>query len=124
MEEFIEHERRQLLDPKIPSAPQVVVDISRASFEPSIEEKEIQQVVDLYQHHRDKAAGARVAIVAGKEFERASLFGRLAEREKINVIVFNTITTACVWLGVNEPEVREWVDRTHAELLGAPPSDV
>jgi hypothetical protein len=60
--------------------------------------------------------------VAGKEFDKASLYGRLAEREKVNVIVFNTIKTACVWLGVNETEVRKWVDRTQAELLAAPSS--
>jgi hypothetical protein len=120
-EELFEHERRLSQDPKLPSAPHVLVDLTRASLEPTIDEKELQEFVGLYQLHRDKIAGARVAIVAGKEFEKASRYGRLAGREKINVIVFITINTACVWLGVNELEVREWVKRTQAELLESPP---
>ena len=123
-EELFEHERGQLKDPNFPSAPHVFVDLTRAAFEPTIDEKELQRFVTLYQHHHEKVAGARVAIVAGKDFERASLFGRLADREKINVIVFNTITTACVWLGVKESEVREWLERTHTELRGASPPEV
>jgi hypothetical protein len=120
-EDLLEGERRELEDPNLPSAPRVLVDITRASFDPSIQERELGQLVDIYLHFRNKIAGARVAIVAGKEFEKASLYGRLAGREKINVIVFITINTACVWLGVNELEVREWVKRTQAELLESPP---
>jgi hypothetical protein len=121
-EEFFSHERQQWLDPKLPSAPQFLVDFTRATVEPSIGDQDIQEFVDLYHQYSDKAAGSRAAIVAGKEFDKASLYGRLAEREKVNVIVFNTIKTACVWLGVNEAEVRKWVDRTQAELLAAPSS--
>lgn len=51
MDEFIRHERRPLLDRKLPFAPKVVVDITGASFDEAFGEKEIQQVVDLYQHH-------------------------------------------------------------------------
>jgi len=123
-EELFEHERRLLQDPEFPTAPNVVVDLTRASLDPAIDEKELQEFVNLYQHHRDKTAGARVAILAGKDFERASLYGRLAEREKINVIVFNTISTATVWLGVKEAEVRGVLERIHTDLLGDSPPDV
>jgi len=123
-EELFKGDRRLVSDPKLPAAPQVFVDITRASFEPSIGEKDFEQLADLYHRHRDKTAGARVAILAGKDFERASLHGRVAEREKVNVIVFNTITTACVWLGVKEAEVREGLERIHTELLGASPPNV
>jgi hypothetical protein len=120
MDEFFEHERRHLLDPKFPSAPKVVVDITGASFDEAIGEKEIQRVVNLYQNHRDKVAGARVAIIAAKDFERASLYGRLAGKERINVIVFHTLRPACVWLGLNETEVRKDMERVRAKLSGAP----
>ena len=62
-------------------------------------------------------------FATGKEFDKASLYGRLAEREKVNVIVFNALSTACIWLGVKESEVREWLERIKTELLGAPPSN-
>lgn len=120
-EALFEGERRLLTDPKLPSAPQVFVDITRASFETSIGEKEFQHLADLYQLHRDKTAGARVAILAGKDFERASLHGRVAEREKVNVMVFNTFNTACLWLGVKESEVREGLERIYSELPGISP---
>lgn len=118
MDEFFEYERRLLVDPKFPSAPKVVVDITGASFDEAIGEKEIQRVVDLYQHHRDKVAGARVAIIAAKDFERASLYGRLAEAERVNVIVFHTLRPACVWLGLNETEVRKEMLRARTKLSG------
>jgi hypothetical protein len=101
-----------------------LVDFTRATVEPSIGDQDIQEFVDLYHQYRDKAAGSRAAIVAGKEFDKASLYGRLAEREKVNVIVFTTIHTACVWLGVDEPEVRKWLERTYTELLGSSTPDV
>jgi hypothetical protein len=123
-EEFFSHERQQWLDPKLPSAPQFLVDFTRATVEPSIGDQDIQEFVDLYHQYPDKAAGSRAAIVAGKEFDKASLYGRLAEREKVNVIVFTTIHTACVWLGVDEPEVRKWLERTYTELLGSSTPDV
>jgi hypothetical protein len=117
-DEFLEHERRHLQDPDFPSAPKAVVDITAASFDSEIKKMEIQQFVDLYQDHHDKVVGARVAIVSGKEFDRASLYAQLTEPHQINVIVFSTINTACLWLGVNETEVREWLERTRAKLLG------
>jgi hypothetical protein len=123
-EELFEHQRRLLADPKFPPAPHVFVDLTRASLEASIEDKVLQQFVDGYRPHRNKTEGARVAIVAGKDFEKASLYGRLADREKINVIVFTTINTACVWLGVNEPEIRKEIKRIQSELLGESPPDV
>jgi len=122
-EEFFEHERKQWQDPNLPSAPRFLVDFTRATVEPSIGEKDIQEFIGLYQQYRNKAAGTRSAIIAGKEFDKASLYGRLAEREKVNVIVFNTITPACIWLGVKEPDVRKEVERMQAELLGASPLD-
>jgi hypothetical protein len=121
LEEFLEHERRHLQDPKFPISAKILVDITRASFDLSIGESEIQSFVDLYRHHRDKVAGARIAIVAGKDFGRASLYGRMAEKHMINVIVFNSLQSACVWLGIDTKEIRQELDRILAGLSTTSP---
>jgi hypothetical protein len=121
LEEFLEHERRHLQDPKFPISAKIVVDITRASFDSSIGESEIQTFVDLYRHHREKVAGARIAIVAGKDFGRASLYGKMAEKHMINVIVFNGLESACVWLGVDTKAIRHDMDQILAGLSAAPP---
>jgi len=122
MEEVFDYVGRRWSDPNKSSERKIFVDITRASFDPSIGEKEIQQIIDLYQHRRDKTLVTRIAIVAGNDFDRASLFGQLAEQGKLNVIVFNSISTACIWLGVKILEVRECLERVHAELLGSSPT--
>jgi len=121
LQEFLEHEKRHLQDPRFPISARILVDITRASFDPSIGESEIQSFVDLYRHHRDKVAGARIAIVAGKDFGRASLYGRMAEKHMINVIVFYGLQSACVWLGIDTKQARRELDRMLAGLSAAPP---
>jgi len=123
-EEVFDHVGRHWSDPNKSLDSKIFVDITRADFDLSIGEKDIQQIIDLYRHFRGKTDGARIAIVAGNDFDRASLFGRLAEREKLNVIVFNSITTACIWLGVKILEVQDCLKRIDAELLGSPPSSL
>jgi hypothetical protein len=117
-EELFEHERQHLTDPHFPPAPRVIVDMTGASLDSAITQAEIQEFVDLYRHHRDKKAGTKIAIVAGKDFDKASLYAQLAEQWQVKAIVFTTFTPACAWLGVNETEVREWMEQTRAGLLG------
>jgi len=121
-EEFVEHENRHLQDPNFPTPAKVLVDITRASFDSTIGENEIQSFVDIYQHHREKVTGARVAIVAGKDFSRASLYGKMAERYMISVIVFNNLPSACVWLGIDSKRARQELDRILTDLKAAPPN--
>ena len=122
-EELFEHERRLMSDPQLPSAPRVIVDMTGASLDPALTRADIREFVDFYQHYRDKKTGTKIAIVAGKDFDKASLYSQLVAQWQVKAIVFTTFTPACTWLGVNETEVREWMEQIHAELLDDSTSD-
>ena len=119
-EELIHHVIKHINDPALPAAPKLLVDISAASFDHSIGEKEIDEFVNLYRERRDKLAGAKVAVVATHDFDRAKKYERKAITLSIDVIVFNEIGTACAWLGIDMNRAREWMNSKRAELLSTP----
>jgi hypothetical protein len=63
-----------------------------------------------------RTRNAKWAIVADATFDHAQRFGAYLEEEVRRVIVFNHLTTACTWLGVDAPDVREIVDALHTEI--------
>ena len=117
--ELLEHERKHIKDPDLPSAPRVLIDITAAHFDPAIGNKEIEEFVDLYREHRDKTAGAKVAVVAEQEFQIAKKYESKAMRLAIDVIVFNEIDNACTWLGVNMREAQQWIHSKRVDLLSS-----
>jgi hypothetical protein len=64
----------------------------------------------------DRARHARWAIVASTTFREAQRFGAYIEEEVPRVIVFNDLSTASTWLGVDPDDVRATVDGLRAEL--------
>lgn len=54
----------------------------------------------------DRVRDAKWAVVADVTFEDATRFSSYVEATAPRLIVFNEITTACAWLGVDESEVR------------------
>ena len=59
---------------------------------------------------------ARWAIVASTTFAEAQRFGSYIEEEVPRVIVFNELSTASTWLGVDGDRVRSTVDELRADL--------
>lgn len=100
----------------------IFVDITRASFDPTLGEKEIQQIIDLYQPSHYNISMPRIAILAATNFEGADLFGRLGKQKNLNVIVFTSLSPACIWLGEKILEVQKVLERVHSELEGYSPT--
>lgn len=117
-EEFFAHDRKLLNDPELPPGSSVLVDITGASFD-EIGEAGFEELVRLYREHRDRTAGAKVAIVASKNFQRAKMYESKTAPALLNVIVFNEMNHACTWLGVNKKEAQEWIDSKRAELISS-----
>ena len=60
----------------------------------------------------------RAAIVAGEAFPKAVEFERLISRYGASAIVFNSLGTACTWLGMSDDEVEQKLQQLRAELHG------
>lgn len=118
-DELLEHDGDLFRDPDLPSAPSVLVDISGASFDPAIGEGGFGELLQLYAEHRDKTHGAKVAVVAPKNFQKAKLYERRTASLSMNVIVFNQIDHACIWLGVETRKVQEWIASRRTALLSS-----
>ena len=108
-EELLRHERSHLLAAKPSRAPRVVVDLTLARFDSSVGEREIRELTNLYVQYQATVGGARVAIVLGSELDKVYLYEKYATERGLSVVVFNSIEVACVWLGANAAQVREWV---------------
>jgi hypothetical protein len=107
--ELLAHEKHHLLAAKRRLAPRAIVDLTMARFDASVGKRQIEELTDLYLQYQDIVAGARVAIVVGSDIGKVHLFEKNAEERGLNVVVFNTIEVACVWLGADAAQVRKWM---------------
>src|SRR5689334_65547 len=107
--ELLAHEKHHLAVAKPSLAPRAIVDLTRARFDVSVGKRQIEELTDLYLQHQNIVAGARVAIVVGSDIDKVRLYEKYAKERSLNVVVFNTIEVACVWLGADAAQVREWM---------------
>src|SRR3954471_18341447 len=105
-EELLTHERSHLLAAKPSRAPRAIVDLTLARFNSDIGKRAIQELTDLYLQYQPTVGGARVAIVVGSDLDKVYLYEKYAKERGLNVVVFNSIEVACVWLGANVAQVR------------------
>ena len=117
-EELLRHERSHLLAAKPSRAPRVVVDLTLARFDSSVGEREIRELTNLYVQYQATVGGARVAIVLGSELDKVYLYEKYATERGLSVVVFNSIEVACVWLGANAAQVREWMRKAPLRVAG------
>lgn len=117
-EELFALDRQFLTDPDLPPGVRLLTDVALASFE-GIGEKEFNELIALYQEHRGKVAGVKMAIVTTQDFRKARLYERMVASVSINVIVFNQLDHACTWLGIGAEEAQTWISAKRAQLLSA-----
>ena len=100
-EEFLAHIHRLLRDPEWPPLRGLhLCDLRAAELAESIDRATLEGAADLYGSH-PQIATLRVAIVAGEAFEQAALFERFMSQYRAATIAFNTLETACTWLGID-----------------------
>jgi hypothetical protein len=116
-EELLEHEKQHLLAAKSRLAPRAIVDLRMAHFDSSVGKRQIEELADLYLQYQAIVAGARVAIVVGSDVDKVHLYEKYAKQRGLNVVVFNTIEVACVWLEADAAQVRKWMRDAPARAL-------
>ena len=77
-------------------------------------------MIDLTASHRGRLSIARVAIVAGDDWERPRLAEAALKSISVTAIVFNDLTTACTWLGIDAAEAAADMERTRIKLRPEP----
>ena len=121
-EEFLEHVQALCSDPDWPPAPEGrhLCDLRFATLDGSIGEDLLAKAASLY----GQQAGIdtlRVAIVADGAFWKAVKFDQLFSREGGRSIVFNSLETACAWLGLDSSDVEQ--DLRRLQPAGASPNE-
>ena len=115
-DEWLAHVRRLLADATWPpDGRRHLSDLRTATVDASIGEAVLKQAADLFGTH-PQVANLRAAIVAGDAFEKAGIFERLITKYQPFVFVFNTLTPACEWLGIDVADAQRTLEslRTQA----------
>ena len=103
-DEWFEHIHRLITDPLWPSISAMLVDLQSITDLSSIEEAEIEHAVALFNSVPDSLSNKKVAVVAGNAFWKSRRFGELVSPFGPSVIVFNDMSTACMYLGIKLTE--------------------
>ena len=115
-DEWFAHLQRMLADPDYAPMQFQITDLRHASLSATISSVEIQAMVDLIAGQRGRLSIARVAIVAGDEWARPRIAEAALESISVTAIVFNDLTTACMWLGVDAAAAAADMERTRLKL--------
>ena len=103
-DEWFEHIERLIADPLWPSVSAMLVNLQSITDVSSIEEPEIEHAVALFNSIPDALSNKRIAVVAGNTFWKSRRFGQLISPFGPTLIVFNDMSTACVYLGIKPAE--------------------
>ena len=113
---WFEHIERLIADPLWPSISIMLIDLHTARDLTSIQEAEIEHAVALFSTVPIPLSKKRVGIVAGNAFWKSRRFGELIAPFGPSVIVFNDISTACVYLGIDTTEALKSIQSLRADM--------
>jgi hypothetical protein len=102
-EDLISHEMAMISEPRIRPGFCELFDASRAT-EIKVTKEDIERVADMDGKNIDRFGGSKCAIVVAESeaFELGKYFEKISRQNYVKVIVFNSVTTAKTWLGVND----------------------
>ena len=113
---WFEHIERLIADPLWSSISTMLVDLHTARDLTSIQESEIEHAVALFSSVPISLSKKKVGIVAGNAFWKSRRFGELVSPFGPSVIVFNDLSTACVYLGINATEALKAIQQLRADM--------
>ena len=103
-EVWFEHIQRLIADSHWPSISAMLVNLHSVTDVSSIGEAEIKHAVSLFNSIPEALSNKRIAVVAGDAFWKSRRFGQLIAPYGPSVLVFNDLSTACIYLGLKLPD--------------------
>ena len=97
---WYEHIQRLIADAHWPSVSAMLVNLHSITDVSSIGEAEIQHAVTFFNSIPEALSNKRIAAVAGDAFWKSRRFGQLIAPYGPSVLVFNDMSTACIYLGI------------------------
>ena len=97
---WYEHIQRLIADTHWPSVSAMLVNLHSITDVSSIGETEIQHAVALFNSIPEALSNKRIAAVASDAFWKSRRFGQLIAPYGPSVLVFNDMSTACIYLGI------------------------
>ena len=99
-DEWFEHIGRLIADSHWPSISAMLVNLHSVTDISSIGEAEIQHAVSLFNSIPEALSNKRIAVVASDAFWKSRRFGQLIAPYGPSILVFNDLSTACIYLGI------------------------
>lgn len=118
-DDFLAHAQLLLADPAWPPVDSLhLTDVRNTTPDASVDEALIAKIAHLYGQH-PKIANLKMAIVATDTFKKAMVFETVLLGYHPRVIVFNTLETACTWLGIDSERAERTLAGMRAEAHAA-----
>ena len=105
-----------MVDPHWRSMQRFIADLQSVTDTSTIQEKEFELAAIAIAENREALALKPGAVVASQEFWQAQRFIRLIERFGTSTVVFNTVETACVFLGIDPIDTRHTIEQLRSQL--------
>ncbi len=115
IDQWRSHVDRYLADPERLTRRRSLVDLSTADAS-AIGDAEAAQIVAKYIPHASELKHRQSAAIAAQEFMPSVEFAHRIQSLGLNVMIFNELTVACAWLGVDLSEVQPIIQALRADL--------
>jgi hypothetical protein len=103
--EVEEHIKRLHADPEWPPPGRLqLVDLRSVVGGARTEPEKLKKAAELSGEDPEKIKKMKMAVVASEAFTKSTVFQGFMAAYPISVIVFNSLDTACLWLGINETD--------------------
>ncbi len=119
-DDWREHVLRMTGDPAWESTPLFIADLQSVSDTTAINPELIDEITALFGTKVKALGRKRNAVVAKDEFWRAKRFGELIERFGTTSVTFNSLDTACLYLGLDLAETQQQLEELRADLQAQP----
>lgn len=113
---WLKHMHALKADPNWYHTTRFIADLQTVSDTSSISEQQVDQAMEIFGGNPPIVAGKRGALVAQEEFHRANKVGDLIARFGALSVTFNSLDTACIFLGLNLAETRRTLEQLRAEI--------
>jgi hypothetical protein len=114
--DWLRHVQDLMVDPHWRSMQRFIADLQSVTDTSTIQEKEFELAAIAIAENREALALKTGAVVASQEFWQAQRFIRLIERFGTSTVVFNTVETACVFLGIDPIDTRHTIEQLRSQL--------